>query len=242
MAQVREVLRAHLVPDIEAPGNLSIHVGTESGNVRGFHFLYRGSTSVVRTRSLGRLLRATIAHLDGFDADPAGTVRLNARLLTDGRGAVVIDASLGATVQRIERRLELLGYRAVDSAGVVIDRTTLEVLTWPPRLEFDRDALAAVERADDASEDPEPAASLDGPIGSARLPIRLLVLGRTDADPDNSPSALLVRLMGLVVSPDLRSVSADMIVAQRLLETGVVRASVAQDAALLATITDRLAS
>jgi hypothetical protein len=231
-ADLRRVLPAHVDLEVEAPHHLSIQAGAESGRMRGFHFLYRGSAVVLRTRSRGRLLRAIIAHLDGFDADPDGSVRLNARLLTDGRRAVVIDAGLGSIVDRIERRLEPLGYRSIDRAGVVVDRTTLEVLTWPPRLEFDRDALAAIERDDDAPDDREPA------VDAGRLPIRTLVLRRRDEEEDTAPSQLLLKLMGLVVSPDRRRVSGDMVLAQRLMETGGVRVCDAHDTALLEALGD----
>ena len=232
---LKRVLRAHLVTDVEAPGNLSFHVGVDSGNVRGFHFLYRGNVSVLRTRSRARMLRAAIAHLDGFDADPEGTLRLTARLLTDGHSALVIDAALGATVQRIEKRLELLGYKYLDTAGVAVDRTTLEVVTWPPRLQVDREALADVEREDDAAEHRAPAPT------ASRLPIRSLVLGRTMND-DGSASWLVVRLMHIVASAGQRSVSEDMVVARRLIDAGIVCSSFSDDQELMDVLRARVAS
>src|SRR5580704_11051642 len=57
---LRRVLASHVV-DIDAPANFSALMADDGA--RTFHFLYRASDALVRTRVAGRVVRTLIAHL-----------------------------------------------------------------------------------------------------------------------------------------------------------------------------------
>jgi hypothetical protein len=139
-------LRPYVVADVEPPPNLSLKFGQSDGPVRGLHFLYRGGRSVVRTDSRGRLLRASIRHLEGFAPVPAGLMCVNAKLLLCGDDAILVDDRFGGIVDVIERRLHRSGYRVVDVHPPAVDRETLEVRLNDPRLDIDRDGRAEIDR------------------------------------------------------------------------------------------------
>lgn len=222
------MLRAHLVPDVEAPPNLSLCVGDDDGAVREFHRLFRaGAAGGVRTRSKGRLLRATLVYLDAFADDPTGTARLGGHLLVRGGDAVVV--APGFPLDRVERRLERLGYRVAGVPGVPLDPDALEVILWSPRLAVDTDAWAALDR-EFPSREPEL------PLRSVRLPLRRAVVGRTDLE-TWSDARTLVELTWLV-APSGRFGEADLALARCLLEQVDVRACGGDDGALLAALRD----
>ena len=64
-ARLQDLLRAHVVAQVEAPPNLSLFLGDDEGPVRALHRLYRGGSVVLHTRSEGRLIRAAVSYLDG---------------------------------------------------------------------------------------------------------------------------------------------------------------------------------
>jgi hypothetical protein len=162
-AALRRVLAAHLV-EIEAPANFSALMADEQA--RTFHFLYRASDALVRTRAAGRVLRTLIAHLSAF-ADPSGTViRLDAAaVIVDGR-AIVVPASLRAELGSIETRLNVAGMTVGDSPTLYLDPGTASVIVPEPALTVDTDALADFERA----QRPPPTRELD-PVPAGRYPI-----------------------------------------------------------------------
>lgn len=215
-ASLRALIPSHVVPGVEAPPNLSATLGADDGPVRDFHFLYRGASSVVRTDSRGRLLRATLASLDAFADPPPGTVRLHARLLERAGKAVLVDLMLGSQLDRVARRLERLGYRFADTHGTALDRTTLEAVRCAPRLEIDADALAAL-----AGEHPVGPGEL--PLTSASVPVtRVIVLARVHDETDRSAARSLVALAPLVTSLDGRLDADDLELLGRLDGQGLV--------------------
>jgi len=216
-ARLRALIPSHVVRGVDAPPNLSLKLGVDDGPVRDFHFLLRGTSPAVRTASRGRLLRATLAQLDGFADLPPGTVRLNARLLVRDGEAVLVDLVLGSQLDRVERRLERLGYQFADHHGAVLDRTTLEAVVWAPRLQIDVDALAAL--------------ALDHPTGPGELSLTasLIPVARVvacasvhDDEDDHSPARALVDLAPLVTTPDGRLDTDHLELLGRLAEQGLV--------------------
>jgi len=220
------------VSDIEAPSNLTLLVGAHDGRVREFHQLFRGAVVAVRTRSRGRLVRAALAHLDAYGVEPPRTVRLDGRLLVRDSVAVIVDPALGFALDRAERRLERLGYRVADVAGVPIDRDRLDVKLWPPRLEVDRAALAAFDR-EYPPEEPEVE------LTERRLPVRALALWQGDPPGDGSGARRLASTARLV-PPSLseRAAAADLRLARRLMTEWDVRTCPGDDAALLGLLRD----
>lgn len=195
-------------------------MGDERGPAREFHRLYRGGTSVLRTRSRDRLLKATIAHLDAYAEEPTGVVRLTGRLLVRDDAAVVIDPLVGAFFDVIERRVERLGYRVVDVPGAPLETDTLEISLWPPRLELDPGAS-----------DPTVGVSPDGI--AARIPLRGVVAWQLTADGGWSSTQSLMALTRLVVGGP-RIDEADLLLARRLLDVvEVAYCPVADDSALV---------
>jgi hypothetical protein len=214
--RLRALLRDEFVPNEDAPPNLSVFVGDESGPIREMHRLYRGGVTVLHTRSMGRLLRATLAHLDGFFDPPATTLRLGARVVERDGTAVLVDAMLGPALDRIERRLEQVGYRCADVPFASLARDSLELALWPPRVHVDPEALARLDQ-DHPRERRELAVSCE------QLPIRALVMPpHTDDSRPVSPARGLVELAALAVTPDGLVDAHDLGVLRRLQEREVV--------------------
>jgi hypothetical protein len=162
-AALRRVLAAHVV-DIEAPANFSALMADEQA--RNFHFLYRASDALVRTRAAGRVLRTLIAHLSVFVEPAATTMRLDAAaVIVDGR-AIVVPASMRAELGSIESRLNVAGMTVSDSPILYLDPDTASVVVPEPALTIDTEALADFERA----QRPPPSRELD-PVPAGRYPI-----------------------------------------------------------------------
>lgn len=141
---LRRVLAAHLVA-VDAPANFSLLMADE--RARTFHFLYRASDALVRTRVAGRVLRTLIAHLSTF-ADPSSSViRLDAAAVIVGDRAIVVPESLRAELGSIETRLNLAGMTVVDAPTLHLEPESASVIVPEPALTVDTDALAEYERA-----------------------------------------------------------------------------------------------
>jgi hypothetical protein len=230
--RLRELLRAHVVPEIEAPPNVSLLVGADDGRVRDFHRLYRGSSPAIRTRSRIRLMRAAVTHLDAFAEPPGGTFRVNARVLVRDGTATLVDPALGSMLEQVERRLEQLGYRVADIVGAPLDDESLELALWPPRLEVDHAALADLDRED-------PHKEREVSLTSSRVPIRALILWCGNSDHDGSPAERLVSVVRLVAPSDGSPVgSQDLALAQRMAAAWTVWSCPGEDAALLRLLRD----
>ena len=76
---LRRVLAAHVL-DIDAPANFSALMADD--RARSFHFLYRASDALVRTRVAGRVVRTLISHLSTFVDSPRSAIRLDATAST----------------------------------------------------------------------------------------------------------------------------------------------------------------
>lgn len=176
---------------IEAQPNLSLLLGATRGSVRDFHWLFHGGTAMVRTRSVGRLVRATIAHLDSFGPSDPGRFDVNARLLVRRGTAVLVDPLLGGAVDQLEQRLHGVGFQVADVALVSVDRQRLEVVMSPSRFEVDADALRALER------DFPPSAS-ELTSTSAILPVRAFITAAPRAELAGSAAARLVAMTRLL--------------------------------------------
>lgn len=210
--RVHAALEGVLDPSVQGPANLTLRAGIDEGQVQQLHTLYRGGKPVLRGRTRGRILRAAFAYLDGFAEPPPGIARLNARLFVDGDAAIVIDSTFSDPVARVERRAERMGYRVVDVPAVGIDRDTLEVVLWPPRLPFVPEGRAAIDRED-------PPAPIEVPLEARRLPLRGLLAHIPDTDEvavADSPSRRLGAASPLVVGVDGKVTGLDLELLGRL--------------------------
>src|SRR4051812_25171856 len=104
--ELRRILAAHVI-DFDAPANFSALVsrGADDEQVRGFHFLYRASDSIVRTRSPRRIVRTLLHYLSDFAEPAVAMPRLGAvGLVADGR-AVIAPERIRAELPNVEARL-----------------------------------------------------------------------------------------------------------------------------------------
>jgi len=141
---LQRVLAAHLVA-IDAPANFSALMADE--RARTFHFLYRASDALVRTRVAGRVLRTLIAHLSSFAESSSSVIRLDATaVIVDGQ-AIVVPKSLRAELGSIETRLNVAGMTVVDAPTLHLEPESRSVIVPEPALTVDTRALAEYERA-----------------------------------------------------------------------------------------------
>jgi hypothetical protein len=198
--RLRAVLRAHVVPDVDAPNNVSLFVGGADRHVRELHRLHRGGGVALHTRSMGRLMRAALAHLDGYLAPPEGIRRLHARVLVRDGAAALVSQMFAGQFDGIERRLERVGYQVADTYGAPVDPRTYEVVLAPSRFDVDAASVASLDRD-------YPPDRREFTLGSVRLPIAGLVLpGHDDEshehahiedEEDSEPSSAVRSLVAL---------------------------------------------
>ena len=165
---LRRTLKAHLVPEVEAPSNYSVSIGETGADGRsaGFHFLYRSSSAVVRTRDPERVVRALMAWLHSHrEEQPQDVLRVWGTALISEHGAVVGPPAVQHALEVVERRLNSRGIRVVDAPTVPIDPQRSEVVVPEPDLEIDWSVLADLA---DAVPGPRRA---DPPVPPGRYPI-----------------------------------------------------------------------
>jgi hypothetical protein len=230
---LRHVLGPAVAPVVTMPGaappNLSLLVGSESGNVHGLHFLYSRGSQAVRTASRTRLLRATLAHLDGFRDPPPGATRLATRVFLHDGAAVLVDEVIGPMIDLVERRLTRLGYVPLDLPHALVDRDTLAIIVPAPGLGADPAALEALERRwEDAA----------GPVlRPGRYPLRALLV----ADAEQHPSAArrLARIASLAAGRSTTLAAVDLVTLRDLeLTRTVVRLPNLEGSEIVAVLKD----
>jgi hypothetical protein len=176
-AEVVDALRRVLAPirvdDLAVFPNLSLSVGEGKGKTRELHRLYRRGFIVLRTPSIGRLVRSALKHLDSFLPPPPGLVPLGDLVVGD-RGAVLGIAPFGR-FDLPERRIQRMGWRGTDGAAAFLDPVTLEVVVTEPRLTLDPAALANLDERWPAREGEEA-------VQAGRYPIQSVVLVDTRDD------------------------------------------------------------
>ena len=144
-ARLRRVLAAHLAPDVEAPANYSCKLasGERVRGQRNLHFLYRGQSALVRTRSERRVMHALLAELSWYAGRPdASLLSVHGIAFVGANGALIAPPTLRPWLSTIERRLEAKGLRIVDTPTVLVDPARSEVVVPAPALTLDHDALA----------------------------------------------------------------------------------------------------
>ena len=193
LAELTTVLHAHHRPGVPAYANLSVMRGEVQGGVRAIPLLFRGGQQVARSSNLGRILRATIAHLDAFLPPPDELLATEARAVVNRDRAVLVTLAFADAVDVAGRRIARDGWSIVDGAAAFVDRTTLELVVPEIRLELDHDALARLDAR-------HPRGTEELPTRGIRRPVRALVSLDT-ADEDLSPAQRFSRLAAFVSSP-----------------------------------------
>ena len=185
---LRSIAAPILADNEEAYPNLTMRFGAEEGRIRGVHFLHRRGHQVLRTTDRGRLLRATLAHLDGFLPEPAGLLRLRASVVAADGDAVLVSHAIGGALDTVDRRLSGRGWQRLDMAFADIDPVAQIVAMPSPRLTFD---LAEIDRRYPNRETmPKP-----GTVFRIRA---IVVSGGREHDEPRSPGRVLTTLATLV--------------------------------------------
>jgi hypothetical protein len=151
---LRRAFAARFVPEVVAPANYSVRIAADDEKHHrgaGFHFLYRGSAAVVRTRDPRRVVNGLCCHLATFEPRyGAGLFDVNAVALVRDGDALVAPAPLRQWMAQIERRLNGRGLRVVDMPWTLLDPMTAEVVVPEPEstgLPIAHDAFARLAAA-----------------------------------------------------------------------------------------------
>jgi hypothetical protein len=159
---VRATFARHVVDDTDAPSNYSVQLGeTTPGASTGFHFLYRSSTAVVRSRDARRIVRALVSYLsshrfdDAQHRDPAH-IRIHAVTLVTGEAAVLAPPILRRWPELIERRLNARGMRFADTPWALVDPGRGEVIVPEPVLDVEWQALDGLDALTAGRDRPDP--------------------------------------------------------------------------------------
>ena len=112
---MRDALRPYFVAGLDPPANYSVRLAANDERHRrgaGFHFLYRGSAPVVRTRDPQRIAAGLCQHLAAFlPGASAGRLVVNGVALVGERGALIAPAALRQWMSAVERRRNVRGLR-----------------------------------------------------------------------------------------------------------------------------------
>ena len=142
---LRRALAAHLVePDDPASPNFSLHVADDSAarGAKEFHLLHHGTTAVVRTRDVRRLVDGLLGYLSAAVERPDDDMlRLDVLALVKDGAAVLVPAGIRPLLPSVERRFNAKGLRVVDRPWACVDVTTAELVVPEPDLSVDRSPL-----------------------------------------------------------------------------------------------------
>lgn len=178
-AGVVELLRAVLAPQrvdgLAVFPNVSVYVGRRDGATRELHRLYRRGAHVLSTASLGRLVRASLLHLDALRDPPPGLLPLRAEAFVAGNEAVLLSQPWVASVLP-DRRWSRTGWRRTDGLPALLDPATAEVVVPEPALALDPDGLRDLDAR-------FPVEDADPPVAPGRYRLRAIVLYRARRDP-----------------------------------------------------------
>lgn len=206
-AVVRAALAAHLVPDGDAPPNYSAQLNDrDAAGGQPFHFLFRKSSTEVRSRSPRRVVEALLTQLGWYAREAESELlAVDALALVSGGDAVLLPARLRTSLVNLERLFNRAGWAVVDGLYAELDPAGGALVVQPAGLDVDEAALAALDRLAPKARRPEPVAA------PGRYRLRGWVLLGGEGDGRMGTAEALLR-----VAPLLRN--ADRLGAQRSLE------------------------
>lgn len=134
------LLAGHLAENVQAPPNYSVRMSAAGRS--GFHRLLEGDrTTLVRTRSVRRLLWALCAFLDSHAAErDTAAVHVDALVLVYQGWALLLPRVFRHAVLT-EDELRQQGFRILDAPTAALDSATGELLVRPPTLDIDEGAF-----------------------------------------------------------------------------------------------------
>lgn len=194
-----------VVAGVDVFPNLSLWFGRREGRVRDFHVLSSGANTVLRTPSVGRLLRAALHLLEGYRPPPAGLIDCNGWAVVGPTGGVLVTDVFGEKFGLTDRELARRGRRLLDVPRPLVDPVSLELVVPEPALGYDDDGLAELEarfppRGDEVA------------FAAARTPIEgIVILGlRDEALKQTSPARRVAGLVALTYRWDRPTSVADL--------------------------------
>lgn len=151
-----------------APPNYSVRLAgaAEKSPARAFHFLYRNSAPLIRTRDAQRLVRGLFSYLSSHDENvPARLLHVHGAALVSDRGdALIAPGVLRQWAPQVERRLKRKGLSFTDAPRVLVDPDRHEVIVPEVGLDVDWSALAELESL-------APGGRPDPPVRPGRYPL-----------------------------------------------------------------------
>lgn len=180
---VARILAGHLVEDVQAPPNYSVRMS--STGLSGHHRLLEGNRTVVRTRSLHRLLWALCGFLDSHVAErDTAAVHVDALVLVHQGRALLMPPVLRPAVLA-ERDLRYEGFRVLDAPTAALDPASGELVVTPPTFALSDGAFSEAALAPEPAEAPPT-------VGPGKYPIHLWVDIADTEEPTTPTRANLV--------------------------------------------------
>jgi hypothetical protein len=144
-SSLRRALQPYVAEGVEAPPNFWCKLAgpVDAKGRRGLHFLYRGSTTLVRTRNLQRLRNALLLELGAYAAapDPSMLSLAAVGFVSNNGRAVLAPPGLRPWLSAIERRLNARGLWVVDTPTTLVDAERSELVVPEPALDIDWSAF-----------------------------------------------------------------------------------------------------
>jgi hypothetical protein len=133
-----------LTDSTPAPDNFSVVLGENSGTgTKALSLLLAADTTVLRSRSPGRILRALSARLSAlFEGDSEGLLRTTNVAVLVGDQAVLLPPMALYWMDYLQARLALLGVRLSDEPHALVDPDKCELVIPEPRIEIAPEVLA----------------------------------------------------------------------------------------------------
>jgi hypothetical protein len=141
---IGRALSAHRAEaDPAVPPNYSVVLGEPvAGPSKELRLLRWQNTTVVRSRSTDRVLRALAAHLSSILSSPEGLLRTTNVAVARDDEAVLLPPSIMGDLDKLQPRLAREGWRPVDEPYAVVDPATDELVVPEPGVHLDGALLA----------------------------------------------------------------------------------------------------
>jgi hypothetical protein len=166
VALLRGILAPMVVEGVDVYPNVSLRVGHVRGTTRPRHLLWRRREVVLRTGSLGHLVRAALGALESLLPVPDGLLALQGGFVVGHGGAVVLHPR---AVRLPSRQLARWGWGDGGGRPPLLDPERGELIVPGTRLVTDLEAVADLDRRFPPSENEVPL-----PAGRHRLRAILL--------------------------------------------------------------------
>ena len=229
---------SYRLPDsTPAPDNFSVVLGENSGTgAKALNLLLAADTTVLRSRSPGRILRALSARLSALlEGDSEGLLRTTNVAVLVGDQAVLLPPIALYWMDYLQARLARLGVRLSDEPHALVDPDKCELVIPEPRIEIAPAVLAKLGT-------PSPSRSELPPLEPGRYPLGVWTFeeepSRHSATPTlaNAVAAVLPAVSG---SPELLG-ELIAAVARILEKTRAVALRSSSQQELMRSIEDRL--